>query len=299
MVSVVVPAFNEENAIAQTVEEIAKTLTSANIGEFEIIVVDDGSSDKTAEIATNAGARVVSKCQNVGYGHSLKLGITAAKFDTIVITDADGTYPIETIPDLLAEYNKGFNMVVGARTGRHYHESLLKSPLRLILTGLVQFTVGARVPDVNSGLRVFSRKQIMSYFENLSDSFSFTTSSTLIYFLEKKYLKYIPIAYHQRIGKTKVKLFWDSLRTLQYIVNVIMAYNPLKLFIILFLIASLTGIGFVAGGLISNTPSLTFFGGQSLLISMLVLAMGLMSDLIRQHYQHMRKSSKIDEASNE
>jgi glycosyltransferase involved in cell wall biosynthesis len=125
MISVVIPAFNEQDSIASTVESVRTTLDGAALGPYEVVVVDDGSSDATARLAADAGARVVTHPHNVGYGKSLKDGILAARFDTIVITDADGTYPIAAIPALVAEYRRGHDMVVGARMGAHYHESVV------------------------------------------------------------------------------------------------------------------------------------------------------------------------------
>ncbi len=141
------------------------------------------------------------------------------------------TYPFTEVPKLLEEYHKGFDMVVGARTGEHYRESNLKSPLRKILKFLVEFTAGRKVPDVNSGLRVFSKTTIIAYLNHLCDTFSFTTSMTLAYMMTGKFVKYIPIPYDKREGKSKVRLFRDSLRTLQYILQAINYYNPIKIFL--------------------------------------------------------------------
>ena len=231
-VSIVIPALNEAAAIAETVTAAFRVLRAGGFATCEVVVVDDGSSDATGALAKAAGARVVRHPHNIGYGRSLKDGIAAARHDTIVITDADGTYPLERIPDLLAEYARGFDMVVGQRTGAHFHESMLKSPLRKILKCFVEFTAEKTIPDINSGLRVFSRTTAMGYFRHLCDTFSFTTSMTLAYMMTSKYVKYIEIDYHERIGSTKVRLFRDSLLTLQYIAQAGIYYNPLKIFLL-------------------------------------------------------------------
>ena len=106
MLSVVIPAFDEEDAIGQTVRTVKETLAASDIAPFEIIVVDDGSADRTREIAAAEGARVVRHLHNLGYGRSLKDGIDAARYDAIAITDADGTYPIKDIPRLFAIYRE-------------------------------------------------------------------------------------------------------------------------------------------------------------------------------------------------
>lgn len=282
MVSVVIPAYNEEDAIAETVQTVRRTLTEAGESEVEIIVVDDGSTDRTGDIAAENGAKVLRKLQNMGYGNSLKLGIRAASHDVVIITDADGTYPIGQMPTLLARYRQGFNMVVGARTGEHYRESVIKSPLRRVLKWLVEFTAGRRIPDINSGLRVFSKAEAIPFFDHLSEGFSFTTSITLGYMLRMKYVDYIDVPYHKRVGKTKVKLFRDSLRTLQFIVQAILYYNPMKIFLVLAGITALIGGLMICVGAFLKLSAVAIMGVGGILMAVLVFALGLLAELLRQ-----------------
>lgn len=282
MISVVIPAFNEESAIEETVRHVREVLDKVNLSDGEIIVVDDGSTDRTGDIAEAAGARVLRKLQNMGYGNSLKLGIRAASHDTIVITDADGTYPIDEIPTLLAKYREGFHMVVGARTGENYHESIIKAPLRKILTWLVEFTAGRKIPDINSGLRVFSKEEALPFFDHLSEGFSFTTSITLGYMLKHKYVEYLPIPYHKRIGTTKVRLFRDSLRTLQFIVQAILYYNPMKIFLILAGVSAAIGVVMVFAGFFFKMLTAALLGVGGILVAVVVFALGLLGELLRQ-----------------
>ena len=282
MISVVIPALNERDAIGETVERVRSVLAEAALDPFEIIVVDDGSKDGTGEIAREAGARVVRHPHNVGYGRSLKDGITVAQYDTIVITDADGSYPIEQIPALVERYRAGFDMVVGARTGEHYRESALKSPLRAILKQIVEFTANRRIPDINSGLRVFGRATSMSFFNHTSDMFSFTTSLTLAYMMNAKFVTYMDIDYHERVGRSKVRLFRDSMRTLQYIVEAATYYNPLKIFFLFGLICLLLALGALIGGVILQLVSAFVLGIGAILLAILVFAMGLLAVLLKQ-----------------
>jgi glycosyltransferase involved in cell wall biosynthesis len=280
MISLVIPALNEEDAIAGTILSLRKVLVDSGITNAEIILIDDGSSDKTGARAAEAGARVIRHPHNVGYGRALKSGIRAAKYDTIVMIDADLTYPAEAIPGMLVEYGKGFDMVVGARTGQHYRESAFKVPLRTLLKSLVEYTAGRDVPDVNSGLRVFSRQAILSYLDHLCDTFSFTTSLTLAYMLTHKFVSYMPISYHARMGSSKVRLLRDSLRTLQYIVQAIVYYNPIKIFLLLSLgCIALAAFGFLFSA-IFHTGEMLAVGG--LLLSVLMFGLGLLADLVRQ-----------------
>lgn len=279
MISVVIPAYNEEHAIDATLAQVRQALAGT---DFELIVVDDGSTDSTGERAAAAGARVITHPHNLGYGLSIKDGIRAAEFDTIAITDADGTYPTDELPKLLQEFGRGFDMVVGARTGDHYRESALKAPLRALLKWLVEFTTGRTIPDVNSGLRVFSRSEAIPYFDHLGNTFSFTTSITLAYMMTSKFVKYVPVPYRPRIGQTKVRLFRDSLRTLQYIVQAILYYNPLKMFLLICVGLSIVGAGAVFAAAIAHDRLFFYFGAGSLAMAVQVFCLGLLAELLRQ-----------------
>ena len=289
MTSVVIPAYNEEHAIAETVQACQRELPKTG-QPYETLVVDDGSSDKTAEVAVAAGARVIRHLNNLGYGRSLKDGIKAATYDTIVITDADGTYPIDQIPSLVQIYREGFNMVVGAREGKNYSESIKKGALRFILKHLVEFTAGRKIPDINSGLRIFSRREAVPYFSYLGDTFSFTTSITLAYMMNGMFIKYIPIKYEKRAGRTKVRLFRDSLRTLQCIVEAILFFNPLKIFIVFCgVMLVLSAICFAEDLLFGHFVAF-LLGVGCILLSFLMFGMGLVSVQLRQIMMSVRKA---------
>jgi polyisoprenyl-phosphate glycosyltransferase len=282
MISLVIPAFNEQDQIANTIRTAVDIFIAAKLEPFEIVVVDDGSTDKTALLAEQAGAVLVSHIQNLGYGRSLKDGIAASNYDTIVISDADGTYPLAEIPTLVTEYNRGFDMVVGARTGVYYRDSILKSPMRTLLKWLVEFTTGRSIPDINSGLRVFSRKTIMPYYRHLCDTFSFTTAATLAYMLTGRTVAYLPIAYHERIGASKVRLFRDSLRTLQYITEAIIYYNPLKLFIVCSGLCVVLGLVCLALAIAFRITTLFVFSAGALLVAIVIFSLGLLAILLKQ-----------------
>ena len=282
MISVIVPALNERDAIAGTVDRARRVLDEAGLQPYEVIVVDDGSADGTGDLARASGARVITHPHNVGYGRSLKDGITAASYDMICITDADGSYPIERIPELVEKYKRGFDMVVGARTGKHYRESIVKSPLRWILKHIVQYTANRKIADINSGLRVFSRSSIMKYFAHLSDTFSFTTSLTLTYMMNGKFVNYHEIEYHERVGRSHVHLIRDSIRTLQYILEAATYYNPMKIFVFFGLICLLIALVSIAGGLIWHLTSAFFLGVGAILLAVLICAMGLLAVLLKQ-----------------
>lgn len=278
-ISIVIPAKDEELGIENTLRGIQNALDGMI---FEIIVVDDGSVDGTAEKAKELGCKVMKHVENLGYGAALKSGIKAAKYDTIVITDADGTYPIGAIPQLVKIFRQGFSMVVGARTGANYLESIVKAPLRRALKSLVEYSAGRKVPDVNSGLRVFSRSEILPFFSHLCNTFSFTTSLTLSYMMTGKCVAYHPIDYLSRAGKTKVRLFRDSLRTIQYIVEAITFYNPLKIFLLLCCLMVFGAFLLFGLAIFSGLKVFYYLGIGSILMSSQIFAMGLLAVLLRQ-----------------
>ena len=282
MISVVIPAFNEELAIQSTIEDLVRTLTDAKLAPFEVIVVDDGSTDATKKLATESGALVISHPHNAGYGSAIKTGIMIASYDTIIITDSDGTYPIAEIPNLYEKYASGFDMVVGARQGVTYRGSYVKWPLRLTLKFIVEWTAGAKIPDINSGFRIFSKRTITKYFNRLCNTFSFTTSATLAYLMTNRFIGYVPIAYFPRTGNSHVKLWRDSLRTFQFIVQASIYYNPFKIFMLL---SGLVMFGALISLLIAIFfEILTGFFMSVLLIScsILIFCLGLLADLLRQ-----------------
>ncbi|HEV7877790.1 glycosyltransferase family 2 protein [Bradyrhizobium sp.] len=293
MLSVVIPAFDEEDAIGQTVRTVKETLAASDIATFEIIVVDDGSADRTHEIAAAEGACVIRHLHNLGYGRSLKDGIELARYPAIVITDADGTYPIKDIPRLFALYGEGYHMVVGSRTGKNYRESVLKSPLRWILQHLVEYTASRRIPDINSGLRIFSRDHARAYLDRLCDTFSFTTSLTLAFMMNGLYVVYVPIDYYKRIGKTKVRLLSDSLRTLQYIAEAAVYYNPLRVFMLLS--ASLIAAAAVLIGLnvFLQTLALFYIAVGCIIVSIQTFASGLIATLLKQILQQQQIGTPV------
>lgn len=282
MISFVIPALNEAQSIAETVRRCRELAEKNGWEGAEVVVVDDGSTDGTGDIARAEGAQVVRHPAPGGYGRALKDGITHARNDTIAILDADGTYPIDRFPDLLARYGEGFDAVVGRRTGAFYRQSAFKSPLRHILRILVEFTTGSHVPDINSGMRVFSRAGLMPYFPRLCETFSFSTSMTLAYMMTGKFISYVDIDYFERKGRSKVKLFRDSLRTLQYILNAILFYNPLKIFLLVTLGCLFAAAMCMVLALLTKLLVFFLLGIGIAVASAIIFAIGLLAVQLRE-----------------
>lgn len=233
-ISYVIPVYNEENAIADTVRRVLDTLAPLGY-PFEIIVVDDGSQDDSASRAAAAASNVtvLRHPANSGYGRALKTGIANAKYDWIGIVDADGTYEIEKIPELVASMADGFDMVVAVRENVLTRDSLGKRLSRQIYIAAIDILSGRNSPDPNSGLRMFTRSFVMTFFPFLCNAFSFTTSLTVFAFGGAYFVKFVPSHYEVREGRSKVRHFRDTLRTVQLIVQGVTFFNPIKLYLLL------------------------------------------------------------------
>jgi len=228
-VTVVIPAYNEAAHVADQVRSVDAVMQRTG-WTYEIIVVDDGSTDGTADAAATTGvARIIRRPENRGYGASLKLGIRLARHPWILITDADGTYPVEAIPGLLALHQAN-SMVVGARTGQTVQVPLARRPAKWFLNRLASYLAGRRLPDINSGLRLMRRSLVQRYEHLLPDGFSFTTTITLSCACNRHPLAYVPIDYHARLGQSKIRPRHAYDFTL-LIIRTIVFFNPLKVFL--------------------------------------------------------------------
>lgn len=265
MLSLVVPAFNEEEAVGSTVAAARNALGGAGI-EHEVIVVDDGSTDRTAEIASAQGATVLRHPTNLGYGRSLKDGIAAAQHALVAIVDGDGSYPVEDLPKLVDRVQSGgYDMAVGLRSGPGLGGVSLRGTARVVFRILCEWAVGMRIPDINSGMRVFRREMALRFWDTLGPGYSFTTTLTLLALHNQYVVCFVPIEYRRRVGTSKVRLFRDSLRAAQILVEAIATHNPIKIFLPL---AGAVG----AVGLAALLASLWFPARWAALFSIVALA---------------------------
>ena len=275
-VSVVIPAYNEEGSVKSVVAEIEEILQQHKITP-EIIVVDDGSKDQTAQSAAEAGARVLRHRSNRGYGAALKTGIASASREYVVITDADGTYPSRYIPQLLAELKRS-DMVVGARVGGSVKVPLIRRPAKSVLNILANYMTRAKIPDLNSGLRAFRRDMVMQYFPILPDQFSWTTTITLAMHCDKYAVSYLPIDYLPRKGKSK-SVPWDAGSFFILILRTVMLFRPLRVFFPIVLMALAVGLTKMAIDL-SHQPNISASAQLALMSALLILLIGMLGDAI-------------------
>ena len=258
--SVIIPAYNEENGIAQIIERVLAVRPAvgrAGIDEFELIIVDDGSRDRTAEIAGRyADVRVIRQA-NRGYGGALKTGFREARGDLLAFLDADGTYPPEAYPELCrAALDHRADIVVGSRmAGRRSEMPLTRRVGNTLFATLLSLLSSTRVSDSASGMRVF-RRDALSRLYPLPDGLNFTPAMSTRALFENLKIVEVPIEYSERVGRSKLSVLKDGLRFLHSIVWTVVTYNPVRLF-------GLAGFGLIALGVLMaltaiGTPAADF-----------------------------------------
>ena len=239
-ISIIIPAYNEEPSIAAVLKGLDAWRERA-----EIIVIDDASTDHTAEIALAAGVRVIRHLHNKGYGAGLKTGIRAAAGDVVVMMDADSEHSAKQISLLLD--NLGDNdMVVGAR-GKGSHAPLLRRPGKWLLAQVANYLAETSIPDLNSGFRAVRKDVVSRFLHILPNGFSFTTTLTLALFKEGYNTAYVPITTTPRVGTSTVNPIRDGINTLMLIIRIVSLFDPIKVFLptsmALFLIGAIYWIG--------------------------------------------------------
>lgn len=279
-VSVIIPAYNEEKGIAQTLDAMRNILGQNNFG-YEIIVVDDASTDRTGKIASGKGARLITHDFNHGYGASIKAGVRQSKYDVILISDADGTYPVAQVPNIL-RHMENYDMVVGARVGHNVKIPLLRRPAKWFLAKLANYLSETNVVDLNSGLRAIKKEIFVKFNRLLPDGFSLTTTITLAMLTYGYQVKYIPINYDYRVGRSKIRPFRDFLNFFLLIIKTSLLFNPLKIFLPMSFILCLLGIFIFFYSLFFLPYTLDITAVVLIIGGIQLLAIGMIADLINK-----------------
>ncbi len=227
--SIIVPSYNEEDAVGGVIERLQGTVKKIKGRECEIIIVDDGSKDKTADVASRYNIKLLRHPKNLGYGKAIVTGIENSKYDLIVIIDADNTYEPEEI-DKMLPYMENFDMVIGVRDMSGIKQSFILKILRIFLKSIIFYFTGYQSPDPNSGFRIFKKDIAIRGGNLFSLKFSFSTSLTFYAHLTNRFVRYVPIKYNPRIGFSKVRHVRDSFRTFMLILRMALMQRPLKCF---------------------------------------------------------------------
>lgn len=282
-VTVVMPAYNEENGIGPQIERLRQVMGGCG-RPFEVIVVDDGSTDGTAAEARKHAVRLIQQPNNRGYGASLKAGIAAAENDWIVIIDADGTYPAEAIPALL-EHGDEYDMVVGARVGEDVNIPWQRRPAKWILAKLASYLAEEPIPDMNSGLRLLKRGLVEKFEHLLPSGFSFTTTITLALLCNDYRVQYIPISYAKRVGSSKIRPA-HAYQFLLLILRTVVYFNPLRVFLPLGAVFFVAGVAkFIYDIFLWNLSESAVMG---ILSGILIWCVGLLADQISRIAMSMK-----------
>ena len=224
-ISIVLPAKNESEPLKRLLPELTKQFPKS-----EIIVVNDGSSDDTAETVKQCGVRLVSHAYSMGNGAAIKTGARAATGDILVFMDADGQHDPDDIPRLIAKLDEGYDMAVGARK-RTGHASIGRHLANLIYNRFASIIIGRKIPDLTSGFRAVRRSKFKRFLYLLPNGFSYPTTITMAFFRSGFSVAYIPIHASERIGSSKIKVLKDGARFLLIIIKIGSLYSPMRIFL--------------------------------------------------------------------
>jgi glycosyltransferase involved in cell wall biosynthesis len=291
MFTLLIPVFNEEQSIEQTVLSAKNTLEKLD-EDFEIVVINDGSTDRTAEILAGLSVpemKIVNHKQNRGYGASMKTGIRHSLGEVIGTTDADGTYPIEQLgPMMQIMREKEADMIVGARTKKGVKIPLIRRPAKAIVNMLANSLVGMRIPDTNSGLRIFTREMAERYMHLYPQGFSFTLTITLASLTNDHIVEFHSIDYFKRQGKSSMSSGINGVKHfinfLGLIIRITTYFRPIRFFIWPSMLLMLSGLGIIIYT-ISADSNISDAGMLLLLTGLQVGLFGLLAEVVVRHSQ--------------
>ncbi len=272
-ISIVLPAKNESGAIGQTIQNI-HALQLAH----EIIVVNDGSTDQTKQVAESAGAKVVTHPYSKGNGAAIKTGARAATGDVIIFMDADGQHDPNDISRLIEKIEQGYDLVVGARQ-KGSQASVGRGIANALYNNLATYMTEQKVEDLTSGFRAVRADKFREFLYLLPNGFSYPTTSTMAFFRAGYSVAYVPIHAAKRIGKSHINPVKDGIRFFLIIFKIATLFSPLKMFLPIAVVLFLMGTGWYGytlwdAGRFTNMSALLYTG------SVMVFLMGLISEQI-------------------
>jgi len=282
-VSIILPVYNEVEHLQQEIDRVRAAMDASEYA-YEIIVVDDGSTDGSGELAqsmsrTVGGIRVIRFLQNRGSGSARKAGTASARGRVTVWTDVDMTYPNDTIPQLVKELD-GYDQVVGARTTEEGTMKGLRVPAKWFIRKLASFLTSTKIPDLNSGFRAFRTSVARQYIRHLPAGFSCVTTMTMTFLANGYSVKYVPIDYAKRAGESKFHPIKDTRRYGTQVIRMVLSYNPLRIFMPVGLFLLAFGIGKVFYDFAEYDYHVTTNTLLILFAAFQVIVIGLLADLV-------------------
>ena len=274
LVTIILPAYNEELAIANTIAKIKKLYP-----DFEILVIDDGSTDKTMQAAMDSGANVWPHPYNIGNGAAIKSGLRVAKGEWVIMMDADGQHTPEDISRLL-DFKDQYDMVVGARS-RSSETALHRDFANKIYNWFASYVTSFKIEDLTSGFRLIKSSVARQFIYLLPNTFSYPSTLTMAYLRSGRSVKYVPIETKKRQGKSKIKLVKDGIRFFLIITKIATTFSPLRIFLPVSFFFFLTGALYY---LYTYIMSHRFTNMSALLFttSIIIFLIGLVSEQISQ-----------------
>lgn len=273
MINIIIPAKNEDKGLDAFLPNLRIFFPHA-----KIIVVDDGSTDDTAEICKRHRAKVITHPYSMGNGAAIKTGARAASGDILVFMDADGQHRPEDIPRLLAKLDEGYDMVVGARDGEG-QANVHRWAANSFYNKLASWMTNQKVGDLTSGFRAVRAEKFREFLHLLPNGFSYPTTITMSFFRAGYPVAYVPIKVEKRIGKSHINLWRDGVRFLLIIFKVGTLYSPLKLFLPISLFHFLLGLGYYAYTFFTD-GRFTNMSALLLTTAVIIFLIGLVSEQI-------------------
>lgn len=282
LVTVLLPAYNEEEAIGPVIAEISEVMErwQAETGSgWEILVVDDASCDETAARAEAAGVRVIRRKHNGGSGAARKTGIRAAQGEFIAMLDADGSYDPQALPRLIKDLPE-YDQVNGARTTEEGTLKALRVPAKWIIRKLAEWLCMRRIPDLNTGMKVFKRDIMLRYLWVMPDGFSCVSSMTMAFLCNDHAVKYVAVEYRPRVGKSKFHPIRDTAKYLLTVIRLSLYFRPLRAFLPISLVIVLAGVVLGTRNMIVSETGLHDADIMLVISGLLIFVLGLLADLI-------------------
>jgi len=285
-VTIILPCYNEEGHVVAEIERISAAMDDSGYS-YELVCVNDASTDDTLAKLYEAAARfptmeVVNFHRNSGSGTVRRIGTQRARGEIVVWTDADMTYPNERIPELvqILEKDPTIDQVVGARTSEQGTYKMLRVPAKWFIRKFAERLTGAKIPDLNSGLRAFRREVSLPYLRLLPAGFSCVTTITMSFLANNHEMYFLPIDYAKRAGKSKFKFGKDAYRYILQVLRMTMYFNPLKALMPLAL--TLLGLGIVKAvyDVVDHPVKIATDTVLVFVTGLLIASLALLADLI-------------------